>query len=98
MLGRVANRARPALKQARHLQWFLIGPAGFQAGQVYNRALTYIYGYIYGYTYILYVYGYEDIDLTRRASFAHNDIKLYITYLYKIIMTELRKVARKGTY
>ena len=53
MPGRVANRARPALKPARRLQRFIIGPAGFiagrpalkragfQAGQVYNRALTY---------------------------------------------------------
>ena len=54
MPDRVENRARPALKLARRLQRFIIGPAGFkagrpalnpagfQAGQVYNRALTYI--------------------------------------------------------
>ena len=69
MPGRVVYRARPALKPARRLQRFIIGPAnrasrlysrparfktgrpaikpaaGFQAGQVYNRALTYIYTY-----------------------------------------------------
>ena len=31
--GRVANRARPALKPARRLQRFIIGPAGFIAGR-----------------------------------------------------------------
>ena len=47
MPGQVANRARLALKSARRLQLFIIGPAGFQVGQVYNRALTYTYIYIY---------------------------------------------------
>ena len=32
MLGRVANRPRPALKPARRLQRFIIGPAGYKAG------------------------------------------------------------------